>query len=289
MSVTLHSAARVRRGYTPRKPARGAATEITMAAHADTHALITGGTQGLGYAVGEQLVREGCRHLVLVGRDGDKGRAAARRLCAQAPGVNAHFLQADLADACAADALVGRAAPLLGGRLNALVNSAADTARAPLHGVTAAAFDRAMAVNARAPLLLMQALAARHTPGAVPYAVVNVGSVAAHCGPANLAPYNASKAALACLTKNLAHALRGRMRVNCVNVGWMDTPAEDVVQRAEGAPPDWLARAEAAQPFKSLVKADQVARQVALFLSPASGVVTGAVLDWDQHVVGRMD
>ena len=72
-----------------------------------------------------------------------------------------------------------------------------------------------------------------------------------HCGQSFLAPYSASKAALANVTKNAAQALRRhRIRVNGINCGWMDTPGEDATQRKyHGAGDDWLAKAEAAQPF----------------------------------------
>ena len=49
---------------------------------------------------------------------------------------------------------------------------------------------------------------------------------------------------------------------------------------------DWLAKAEAAQPMGQLVKPDQLAGLVAYLLSPESGVMTGALVDYDQHVAG---
>ena len=82
-----------------------------------------------------------------------------------------------------------------------------------------------------------------------------------HCGQSFLAPYTASKAALAALTRNLAQAhRRDRLRFNGIACGWMDTPGEDATQRRwHGAGDDWLARAEAAQPFGQLVQPDEVA------------------------------
>jgi NAD(P)-dependent dehydrogenase (short-subunit alcohol dehydrogenase family) len=49
---------------------------------------------------------------------------------------------------------------------------------------------------------------------------------------------------------------------------------------------DWLAKAEAAQPMRQLVKPDQLAGLVSYLLSPESGVMTGALVDYDQHVAG---
>jgi NAD(P)-dependent dehydrogenase (short-subunit alcohol dehydrogenase family) len=67
----------------------------------------------------------------------------------------------------------------------------------------------------------------------------------------------------------------------------MDTPGETIVQqRFHGAGADWLAEAEAAQPMGQLVKPDQVASLAAYMLSPESGVMTGALVDYDQKVVG---
>ena len=111
-----------------------------------------------------------------------------------------------------------------------------------------------------------------------------------HCGQSFLAPYTASKAALAALTRNLAQAhRRDRIRFNGIACGWMDTPGEDATQRRwHGAGDDWLAKAEAAQPFGQLVKPEEVAGLAAYLLAPKSGVMTGAVIDYDQNVAGAI-
>ena len=53
-----------------------------------------------------------------------------------------------------------------------------------------------------------------------------------------------------------------------------------------GAADDWIAKAEAAQPFGQLVKPSQLAVLAAYMLSPQSGVMTGALVDYDQNVIG---
>ena len=109
-----------------------------------------------------------------------------------------------------------------------------------------------------------------------------------HCGQSFLAAYSASKAALANVTRNAANALRSKcIHVNGINCGWMDTPGEDAVQRKwHGAGDDWLQKAEADQPFGQLVQPDHVAGLASYLLSSASGVMTGAVIDFDQNVAG---
>ena len=64
------------------------------------------------------------------------------------------------------------------------------------------------------------------------------------------------------LTKNAAHSLMwDQIRVNLVNLGWMDTPNEHIVQReVHGGGQDWLEKAEAEQPFGRLIKPDEAAR-----------------------------
>jgi NAD(P)-dependent dehydrogenase (short-subunit alcohol dehydrogenase family) len=72
-----------------------------------------------------------------------------------------------------------------------------------------------------------------------------------------------------------------------VNVGWMDTPGESATQQKfHGGGGDWLAKAELAQPMGQLAKADRVAGLAAYLLSPESGVITGALIDYDQRVSG---
>lgn len=103
-----------------------------------------------------------------------------------------------------------------------------------------------------------------------------------------LAPYAMSKGALNVMTKNIAYAvMRSRIRVNALALGWMDTPGEDVIQRrfhSDGQ--DWMAAAEAEQPFGRLLKMDEVARCIAYCASEESGMLTGCVIDFDQSVFG---
>jgi NAD(P)-dependent dehydrogenase (short-subunit alcohol dehydrogenase family) len=121
-----------------------------------------------------------------------------------------------------------------------------------------------------------------------PGSIVNILSMAAHCGQSYLTPYSASKGALAILTKNVANAYRAkRIRCNGILAGWMDTPGETQTQKTfHGATDDWLAETERRQPMGQLVKPDQLASLAAYMLSPESGVMTGALVDYDQNVAG---
>ena len=81
--------------------------------------------------------------------------------------------------------------------------------------------------------------------------------------------------------------MRYRIRVNALNLGWMDTPGEHAIQKEEhNADDDWLTDAEANQPFGRLIKTDEAARAIAFLASDESGLMTGAVIDYDQSVIG---
>lgn len=253
--------------------------------HGETVAVITGGSQGLGYAIAEALIAQGCGRLVISGRAVAKGEEAAKAL--RASGADVRFLPADMANAEDAIALVDRAAARFG-RVTALVNAAAATDRGSVLDTTPEAWDRVMAVNAKGPYFALQRFAQLAVEGGFAGSAVNILSMVVHCGQSFLSPYSASKAALANVTKNAAQALRKHhIRVNAINCGWMDTPGEDETQRKyHGATDGWLAEAEAKQPFGMLVKPGHVAGLAAYLLGPQSGVMTGALIDFDQNVTG---
>jgi NAD(P)-dependent dehydrogenase (short-subunit alcohol dehydrogenase family) len=253
--------------------------------HADTRAVITGGTQGLGLAVARRLAREGAAGIVISGRRAALGEAATEEL--RALGTACHYVQADVGDASDCQRLMDAAFDKLG-RVDALVNSAATTDRGSWLDTTLEMWQQQMDINARGPFLLMQRLVRHLLETKSPGSIVNILSQSAHCGQSFLVPYSASKATLANLTKNLAQSFRAqRIRCNGVMAGWMDTPGEHAIQKkAHGAPDDWLAKAEAARPMGQLAKPDELAGLVSYMLSPESGVMTGALVDYDQWVPG---
>jgi NAD(P)-dependent dehydrogenase (short-subunit alcohol dehydrogenase family) len=248
--------------------------------HTDTRALILGGTQGLGLAIAEALVAQGCTRMVLAARDVAKGEAEAARL-------GATFVAVDLGDTASVIACVDRAADLMGG-IDALCIAGASTDRGSILDTTPEDFDRMIAVNTKGPFFAIQRTAQLAKAAGHPASIVTILSMVVHCGQSFLAPYSASKAALANITKNAANALRhDRIRVNGINCGWMDTPGEDQVQRRHhGATDGWLAEAEARQPFGMLVKPPHVAGLATYLLGNMSGVMTGSIIDFDQNVSG---
>ena len=249
------------------------------------YAVVTGSTQGLGEATVRLFAERGAAGIIVSGRNAERGDAVAADL--RAGGCDAHFVQAELADADACRTIVAAADERFGS-LHVLVNCGALTVRGNIWNTTPDLFDEMMAVNARAPMLLMQDACKLMRREGNAGSIVNISSVASYGSVHVLLPYTASKSALNVMTKNVAYTvMRHRIRVNSLAIGWMDTPSEHVIQRTfHGGGDDWLEKVESAQPFGRLLQTDEVARAIAFLASDESGMMTGSVIDFDQSVRG---
>ncbi|OHV83002.1 SDR family oxidoreductase [Mesorhizobium sp. ORS 3428] len=247
--------------------------------------LVTGATQGIGRAIAEVAAHSGAEGLLITGRDEKRGDAVAAELTAD--GTPTAFAAADLGDP-GAPAILARACIDRFGRIDGLVNAAGLTDRASFVDADLDDWASLFAVNARAPFFLMQAAIADMKRRSQGGAIVNILSINAHCGAPELAVYSATKGALATLTRNAANAHRfDRIRVNGINVGWTDTPAERVMQAETlGQGPGWLDAANAAQPFGRLFSVSDIANLATFLLSDAAGPMTGALIDQEQWVIG---
>ncbi len=244
--------------------------------------LISGGTQGVGAGIARAAVREGAT-VVVTGRRADVGTALAAE-------IGGEYISADVSDVDSAQASVS-AVVARHGRIDGLVNAAGLTSRGTLLDTTPELFDAHVAVNLRGPFFLMQAAVRDMVRRGEPGSVVNIISTSELGGQPYLAPYVASKAGLAGLTRNAAHAHRfDRIRINGLDIGWTDTEGEDATQREfHGAGDDWREQAGKSLPMGKLGQVDEIADFVVFLLSRRSGVVTGSVIDWDQNVFGGMD
>ena len=249
--------------------------------------IVTGSTQGLGEAMVHDLADHGAAGLVVTGRDEKRGRSVVEAL--KAKKADAIFVGGELADVATCRNIVAKCDERFG-RVDGLVNAAGITDRGTIENTSEELFDRLIAVNTRAPFFLMQECVKRMKRDRRPGSIVNIASMSAHGGQPFLTPYSTSKGALVIMTKNIAHALRkDRIRANVINLGWTDTPAEHVIQKKEGAPENWLEKAEARQPFGRLIKPIDCARLTTFLLSDHAEMITGAVVDLDQNVMGAYD
>lgn len=178
-------------------------------------ALVTGGAQRIGRALALALAEDGYAVAIHYNRS----REAAETLVAavRERGGNAVALAADLADEGAVQELLPQAERELG-PLGCLVNNAAVFANDTVATVTRASWDLHLAVDLRAPFVLMQNFAARlppHSGGAI----INVLDQRVWSLTPYFVSYTLAKAGLWTLTRTMALALAPRIRVNGIGPG----------------------------------------------------------------------
>jgi len=237
--------------------------------------IVTGSTGGIGKAIAARAVAEGARVLVH-GIDRGEGEKTAAAL-----GAGAALHLDDLTDPKSAPRIVAAAVAAFG-RVDAVVNNAAIVPRSRLGSTSAELFDRTMAINVRAPLLLIQAAFAQLKANRG--CVLNIGSINALSGEATLLDYSISKGALQTLSRNLANAhAEDGVRFNHFNVGWVLSEREYAMQVAEGQPADWPERIpKAFAPSGRIMKPEEIAAASVYWLGDESRPVNGAVVDLEQ-------
>ncbi|UOM35806.1 SDR family oxidoreductase [Acuticoccus sp. I52.16.1] len=183
-------------------------------------ALVTGSSQGIGAALAEGLAAAGAA-VILNGRDTAKLEAAAERL--RSTGADVRTLPFDATDHAAVRAAVD-AAEAEGAAIDILVNNAGMQHRAPLEEFPAEAFERLMKTNVTSVFNVGQAVA-RHMIGRGAGKIINIASVQTALARPGIAPYTASKGAVANLTKGMATDwARHGLNVNAIAPGYFDTP-----------------------------------------------------------------
>ena len=248
-------------------------------------AVITGSTQGLGETIAQLFADRGVNQMVITGRNAERGARVKAAL--EAKNVKTVFVQADLVKLADVRKIVA-ACDTSFGRIDALVNAAALTDRGTIWDTSEARYDELFDANVKAPFFLMQDALQLMKKSKTSGTIVNILSMSGHGGQDFLTAYSTTKGALATMTKNVAYAvMRYRIRVNGLNIGWMDTPGEDRIMKTyHDADPDWLKQAEAARPVGRLLKPAEVARATAFLSSEESGLMTGSIIDFDQQVLG---
>lgn len=231
------------------------------------HAIVTGAARGIGEAVARQLAGEGWR-VGAIDRDA-AGLGALRGL----DGV--HAIEADVADEAQLIAAIA-ACRKASGPITALVPVAGINANGPLASTSLAAWNRVLAVNLTATMLMARDAEAdlRASKGAV----VTIASTRAHMSEPNTLAYSASKGGLVALTHALAMTLAPDVRVNCVSPGWIDTGKWGPLKPSD----------HAQHPAGRVGTPADIAAAVSYLLSDKAGFITGAELVIDGGTTRKM-
>ena len=162
-------------------------------------AVVTGGAKGIGKAIAEQFRKDGAQVCVidLLPNDYFVGDLADQT-------VLEDFARKVIADYGHVDYLVNNALPLMKG----------------IDSCTYEEFNYALRVGVTAPFYLAKLFASHFAPGG---AIVNISSSRDRMSQPQTESYTAAKGGIASLTHALAVSLRGKVRVNSVSPGWIDT------------------------------------------------------------------
>jgi NAD(P)-dependent dehydrogenase (short-subunit alcohol dehydrogenase family) len=239
-------------------------------------ALITGGTEGMGYATAELFLREGAR-VAITGRSREKGRRAVRSLRKHGEVI---YIQGDVSIAADAKRMVSETVGQFG-RVDILFNNAGIYVEKTAEDTTEEEWDRVMDINVKGTFLVSK-YAIPHMKKKRSGVIVNNSSDAGLIGNRSCPAYCASKGAVTIMTKAMAldYAKYG-IRVNSVNPGAIDTPM--LVREAEASadPAEYLRRTDAESPIGRVGRPEEVARAVLFLASEESSFVTGAALSVD--------
>ncbi len=183
-------------------------------------ALVTGSSQGIGFALALGLAQAGAR-LVLNGRDTAKLEQSADAL--RAKDAQVEILAFDVTDHEGARAAVdGFEADR--GPIDILINNAGMQHRTPLEDFPADAFERLLQTNIASVFHVGQACA-RHMIARKQGKIINIASVQTALARPGIAPYTATKGAVANLTKGMATDwARHGLQCNAIAPGYFDTP-----------------------------------------------------------------
>ena len=246
----------------------------------DKVALVTGGSSGIGLAVAQVWAREGAK-VVVSDVNTEQGEKAAADLCAQ--GHDALFVQADVGDPGACEALVARTVAHYG-RLDVACNNAGiggeqqPTADYPLD-----AWDKVIRINLSGVFYGMKyQIGAMLKNGGG--SIVNMASILGAVGFANAPAYSAAKHGVLGLTQAAAleYSAKG-VRINAVGPGFIHTPM------ISGMEQDAVANAAlvAAHPIGRLGRAEEVAELVAWLSSDRASFITGSYYPVDGGYLAR--
>jgi NAD(P)-dependent dehydrogenase (short-subunit alcohol dehydrogenase family) len=234
------------------------------------HALVTGGSRGIGRACVLALARQGVSVAAVYRRESEAVETLAREL--DCIGAGSYVVQADVADPDAVASMVDGARGRFG-TIEILVNNAGVVSHALLADLDLAEWHRVLDTNLTALFLVTQAVVEAMPEGG---SIVNIGSGVALRGMPARAHYAASKAGAIGFSRALAKELGPRgIRVNLVAPGIIET------DQVSGLTPEGRTRYEKLAALERLGRPEEIADVVLFLASDLSRFVTGQTINVD--------
>jgi NAD(P)-dependent dehydrogenase (short-subunit alcohol dehydrogenase family) len=233
-------------------------------------AIVGGASSGIGLAVAERLGAEGAQ-LVIVCAPADAADLELALEGLRRGGVEVEGIACDIAEEDAARSVIELAHSRFG-HLEVLINNAGVAYYEEFITTPVEHLDRTLAVNVRGTFLMSREAAAVMAPGS---AIVNTASTASIAGEEFQVTYNASKGAVASLTRSLAVDLAPRgIRVNAVAPGWVATRS---TCRVLDDPEQW-SKHRSRIPLDRPAATAEIAAVHAFLASDDAAYVTGAIV-----------
>ena len=247
---------------------------------AGRRALITGSSQGIGFALARGMAAAGAG-IVLNGRDENKLASAAKEL--RAGGASVEVLAFDVTDHHAVRTAID-GFETAHGPIDILVNNAGMQHRAPLEDFPMDAFERLLQTNVASVFHVGQAVA-RHMIARGAGKIVNIASVQAALARPGIAPYTATKGAVANLTKGMATDwAKYGLQCNGLAPGYFDTPLNAALV-ADTEFSGWLAKRTPAGRWGNV---EELVGACIFLSSDASSFVNGHTLFVDGGITASL-
>ena len=231
-------------------------------------ALVTGGSEGIGFAIAQAFVKEGAQ-VIIASRSQEKLRKAEKEIS----GVRG--IAADVANIADLDRLYEKA-----GLLDIIVANAGVSQATPLASMTEEDFDRIISINLKGVFFTVQRALPYLRPGS---SVILISSLAGHLGIKDFSAYCASKAGVVSLAQSFAAELAEKnIRVNSISPGVVKTP----ILESAGLPKATLKTWSDAIPMHRFAEPKEIASAALFLASDESSFMTAADLALDGGVSG---
>lgn len=248
----------------------------------DRRALVIGADSGIGLACAGAIATAGAR-LVIAGLSKAEGDRLARDLSREC-GSEVTYVEIDVRDEARVAGAINEAVKSLGGLDIAMNNAGIPGPAAPLQDYSAEDFDALFSINVRGTFLSMK-YEIPHLLDAGKGSIINLASTAALAGLPLVAPYAASKHAVAGLTKSAALELAANnIRVNAIAPGPVDTGLLHTM-RANRTKVGFAGAAKV--PMDRIASPDEMCGAVVWLASDASSFVTGSIISIDGGVIAQ--
>ncbi len=242
-----------------------------------THWMITGGAMGIGRCIAQYAGQAGA-DISILDRDEEAGRDTVRRL--EKLGIRARLTVGDAAERESLERFARESVDAMG-PCHALIHNACYSSGGLLSGCGWESFNRVLQAGVAAPYYLTYLMLEHFAPWA---SVVHISSTRAFMSQADTESYSAAKGGISALTHAMAMSLAGRVRVNAVAPGWIDTGA----YHGDGQIAQHSWADESQHPSGRVGIPEDIARAVLFLCDPANRFINGETLVVDGGMTRKM-